>query len=131
MANRLYKQFTNTLEAGIVKLYGTATTTTSGAIGSSSAKGFTIAKTAAEAGRYTLTLADSYIGLLSLSAVVEGAADTAYTTTAGLVAFVRSVDVVTNKVILLQFADKAFADAELEDAAKFYVEITLKNSTAY
>lgn len=135
MANRLYKQFQGTLEAGIVKLFGSVATSTSGTIASATGKGLTITKTAGETGRYTVALADPYVSFLSASIVVQGAADAAYTTAKGLVAFIRGVDVTSQTAPLLyvQFCDSdgSPADAELEDGAKFFIEVTLKNSTTY
>lgn len=130
MANRYFKQGSYFLESEIVKLYGKVTTTTSGTIGTSSAKGFSVTKTAAETGRYTITLADQYPEFKHCAIVVEGAADAAYTSAKGLVAFIRNVSMST-KTFNVQFcdADGSPADAELEDGAKFYLEITLKNTT--
>ena len=93
MANRLYKQFQGTLESGVVMLYGSAVTSTSGTIASKTGKGLTITKTAAETGRYTVTLADKYTALLNCRVVLVGAADAAYTGSKGLVSFLRNVDV--------------------------------------
>lgn len=132
MANRLYKQFQGTLEQGVVKLFGSVTTSTSGTISSSTGKGLTITKTAAEVGRYTVTLADKYTSLLGVSVMVQGAADAAYTAAKGLCQLIRGVDVSGNGVLYVQFADPATsADAELENGAKFFLEVTLKNSSAY
>ncbi len=134
MANRLLKPFKGCLEAGVVKLYGKLDTTTSGTVDTTntSCKGFTIAKTGSEAGRYTVTLADKYAKLLAVSAVVESSADTAYTTAKGVVPILRGVNMTTG-VFYLQFvdADGSAADAELEDGANVYIEITLKDSSAY
>jgi hypothetical protein len=132
MANRYFKQFQGTLEAGIVSLFGSFVTTTSGTIGSQSCKGFSIAKTATETGRYTITFEDKYMGFKSLSATVVGASDAAYTATKGLAPFLRNVDVVSAKTLDLQFADpESSADAELEDGAQVFIEIKLKNSSVY
>lgn len=134
MANRLMKQFMMTLEAGVSKLYGEVTTTTSGTIGSQSCKGFTVSKTAGETGRYTVTLADNYNKLLAVSVAVVGSADAAYTSAKGLVSFLRNDTIAANGTTFnVQFcdADGSPADAELEDGAKFKLEVTLKNSTAY
>lgn len=133
MANRLYKGECRYLESGIVKLYGKVVTSTSGTISTSSCKGFSIAKTGSETGRYTITLSDKYTALRGVSVVVQGAADAAYTTAKGLNYFVRGVDVdASTPLLYLQFnrTDTA-ADAELEDSAEFYIELTLKNSGAY
>ena len=132
MANRYYNQFQGTLEPRVVKLFGKVVTSTSGTISSSNGKGLTITKTAAETGRYTVTLADRYNVLLAASVAVVGAADAAYTTAKGLVWFLRGVDVSgTTPVLYIQFcdADGSPADAELEDGAQFYLELTLKNSS--
>lgn len=131
MANRSFKRDASTLEAGIVKLWGKVTTSTSGTIASTSCKGFAVTKTGSETGRYTVTLTDRYSSFKHCSVVVQGAADAAYTTGKGLVSFIRGVDM-TNKVFYIQFvdADGSPADAELEDSAIFYLEITLKNTAA-
>lgn len=134
MANRLMKQFMCTLEAGVCKLYGEVTTSTSGTISSQSCKGFTVAKTGSETGRYTVTLADKYNKLLACSVVVVGAADAAYGSGKGLAAFLRNDSIGSSGTTFnIQFCDAATpqADAELEDGAKFKLEITLKNSSAY
>ncbi len=135
MADRLMKQFSATLEAGVCKLFGSVTTSTSGTIASQSCKGFSVAKTAGETGRYTVTLADVYVDLLSVSVAVVGAADAAHTAARGLTPMLRNdaVGVSGGKTFNVQFvsADGSAADAELVDGAKFLLEITLKNSTAY
>jgi hypothetical protein len=132
MANRLLKQFSGTLTQGVVKLYGHVVTSTSGTVGSYTAKGFTVAKTGSEAGRYTVTLSDTYCAFLGCQVTLVGAADAAYTTAKGIVPFVRNVSVADSTPTFdIQFADAdgSAADAELADAAEFYVEITLKNSS--
>jgi len=130
MANRSFKPGAMAIEKGLVCLYGSVTTTTSGTIGSSDCRGFSIAKTGSETGRYTVTLEDAYNGLRSVQAVLEGAADAAYTNAKGLGFILRNVDV-ENKTFDIQFVNGAQpqADAEIEDASVIYVEITLKNST--
>lgn len=132
MANRNFKPGAKCIEAGTIKLYGKVTTTTSGTIGSQSCKGFSVAKTASETGRYTVTLEDKYTGLLGCAVVVEGAADAAYTTAKGLQAMLRGVAVDQDTPLFyIQFVNGAQpqADAEVDDAAVFYIEITLKNSS--
>lgn len=134
MANRLMKRDMGTLEQGIVKLYGSATTTTSGTIGSATGKGLTITKTATKTGRYTVTLADKYTALLAVSVTIAGTTDAAYTTAKGLTHIIRNVNVgAATPYFEIQFNDPdgSAADAELESAAVFYVEVTLKNSSAY
>lgn len=131
MANRNFQQFQGTLEKGIVKLFATITTTTSGTIGSTTATGLTVAKVAAEAGRYRITLQDQYTRLLCVNAIVSGAADAAYTTAAGVNAIVRNVAVnAATPIFDLQLIrSDTSADAEPDSGAVIYVEITLKNSS--
>lgn len=134
MANRYYKQFQGTLEAGVVKLFGSVVTSTSGTIASSTGKGLTITKTAGKTGRYTVTLADKYTALLGVSVVLVGSTDAAYTSAKGDVSFLRNVNVgasVPYFEIQWADADGSPADAEIENGAGFYVEVTLKNSSAY
>lgn len=133
MANRLYKQFQGTLEQGVVKLYGSVLTSTSGTIASATGKGLTITKTAGEVGRYTVTLADKYSAVLAVSVALEGAADAAYTGSKGLVSFLRNVPSgsVTSFDVQFTTAVATPADAELENGAGFLLEVTLKNSSGY
>lgn len=134
MANRYFKQFTHTLEQGVVKLFGTMTVGAAGAISSSSCKGFDVVKTATETGRYTITLEDKYTSLLHCGVVVQGAADAAYTTACGLGHMLRGVAVsAATPVLYVQFVDREAvpADADLETGAVVYFEITLKNSSAF
>lgn len=132
MANRLYKTNLATLEAGIVKLFGSFVTTTSGTIGSSSCKGFSIAKTGSETGRYTVTLEDSFNELKSVLANIIGTADAAMTSAKGLAYFLRNVNMATRSFDI-QFCDPdgSPADAEIENGASVLLEITLKNSSAW
>lgn len=134
MANRLLRT-PQTLENGVVTLYGKFTTSTSGTIASSSAKGFTIAKTGSETGRYTITFADKWTALLAASVAIAGAADAAYTSAKGLTWILRGVDVAnaTTPVLYVQFNDPdgSPADQELEDGAVVYLSFTLKNTSAY
>lgn len=135
MANKYFKDMPKTYESGIVKLYGHVVTSTSGTVSSQTSKGFTVSKTGSETGRYTITLDDKYNALRGCSVAVQGAADSAYTTAKGLNWFIRGEDVAASggtPLLYVQFnrTDTA-ADAELEDAAEFWIELTLKNSTAY
>jgi hypothetical protein len=131
MANRQFQQFQGTLEKGVVTLYAVITTTTSGAIGSTSAVGLSVAKVASEAGRYRITLEDKYTRLLNVSVIVSGAADAAYTAAAGVNPIIRNVAVSSATPILdvqLCRTDTG-ADAEVIDGSVIYVQIVLKNSS--
>lgn len=133
MANKDFKATVRTYEGGVVKLFAKVVTSTSGAIASQVSKGLTVAKTAGEVGRYTLTLDDKYSALLGCSVTLVGAADAAYTTAAGLNSFVRGVAVGDSTPLLyVQFArTDTGADAEVINAAEFYVELTLKNTSSF
>lgn len=131
MANRMYKPFLGTFDQGVVKLYGSVVTTTSGTVGSTSCKGFSIAKTDSETGRYTVTLQDSYNKLVAVVVSPILATDAAATSAKGLTWYLRNVSVSdTTPTFDIQFcdADGSPADAELQDAAEFLLEITLRNS---
>lgn len=133
MANKDFKGEVRTYEGGIIKLFGKVVTSTSGTIASQSCKGFSVAKTGSETGRYTVTLDDKYQELMGCSVAVEGTADAAYTTANGLNWFLRGVAVdASTPLFYIQFnrTDTA-ADAEVEDAAEFYVEMSLKNTTSF
>ncbi len=133
MADRYFKQFQQTLETGLVTLYGSLTTSTSGTVASTACVGFTIAKTSAEVGRYTVTLSDYYYGgLKHCSVTLVGSTDAAYTSAKGIVPFLRNISVdSSHKTFDIQWADAdgSAADAELEDGAAFNLMIVLKNSS--
>lgn len=138
MANRGFDTV-GTVKKGVVKLYGAFPTTTSGTLATSgftSARkaGFTLAKTAAKTGRYDVALQDKYIGLLNVDAKPNGAADAAYTTAKGVKCIPRNVAVAgsatANGTLQIQMVrTDTGADAEVEDGATLYVEITLDNSS--
>lgn len=133
MANKYFKDHVKTYESGIVKLFGKVVTSTSGAIDSQSCKGFSVAKTGSETGRYTVTLEDQYTSLAGLSVALVGADDAAYTTANGVQWFLRNVDVTASSPSFdVQFVrTDTGADAEVIDAAEFYLEISLKNTSAF
>lgn len=130
MANRNFKPGAMGLEKGIITLYGKVVTGTDGAISSQDCRGFSVAKTGSETGRYTVTLEDAYTALRMVTCVVEGADDAAYTNAKGLAYLLRNVDV-TAKTLDIQFVNAAQpqADANLENSTSFYIEISLKNSS--
>lgn len=134
--NLMLKPFKGVVEAGVVKMYGKLVTTTSGTVDTTNTacKGFTIAKTAGETGRYTVTLAKGYARLLAVGVAIAGAADAAYTSAKGLTWLLRNVSVNDSTPTFdIQFNDPdgSPADAELEDGTSVYLEITLKDTSAY
>jgi hypothetical protein len=131
MASRMYQQFQGSLEKGVVKLFATVVTSTSGTIASSDMLGGSVAKVGGKAGRYRITLADAYQRLLSASVIVSGAADAAYTAAAGVTAIVRNVAVSGATPILdIQLCrNDTGADAEVIDGASIFIELSLSNSS--
>lgn len=134
MANRQF-QTPRALRKELVILAGRFVTTTGGTLSTTaftSAKlaGFTLAKVGSEAGRYRVTLQDKYNELLGVVAVVEGAADAAYTTAAGVTPLIRNVDVSAATPILdIQFTRQdTGADAEVIDGAIIRITLILANS---
>lgn len=142
-ASRNFTPEVGSLQKGVVHLYGYHTTTTSGTLSTVvtafspvANAGYTLTKTGSEAGRYTVQLtttsgaAATYNKLLFVGAILEGVADTAYTTDKGLVPLLRNVAVATTGTFDIQFATgDSNADAEVEDAAVIRIHIVLKNST--
>lgn len=133
MANKDFKDSVRTYEGGVVKLFAKVVTSTGGDIASQVSKGLTVAKTGSETGRYTLTLDDKYSSLLGCSVTLEGTADAAYTTAAGLNTFIRGEAVSASTPLLyVQFArTDTGADAEVIDGAEFMIELTLKNTSSF
>ncbi|MDQ3023393.1 MAG: hypothetical protein M3R04_03250 [bacterium] len=141
-ASRNFSPLVGSVRKGVVKLYGTFATTTSGtlsttAITSAKQAGFTVTKTASKTGRYTIQLIESsglaatYNALLQVNTTVIGGDDAALTTTKGLTAVVRDNDVATDGTFEVQFVttNSGNADTELQDSASFMLEIVLANST--
>lgn len=101
----------------------------SGAISSSDCKGFSIAKTSGETGRYTVTLNDKYNELKSVQVSSIGPADTALTDASGIIASLRNDAVSSAKTFDIQFSSNVnLADANPTSGIKVLIEITLKNS---
>jgi hypothetical protein len=129
MASRSFYKPQGSLNINVVKLFGNFTIGTSGAIDSSSCKGFSVAKTAAETGRYTVTLQNSYPYWLGCQVSVVGAADTAFGSN-GYLAGLRNVSVNDSTPTFdVQITDAAGADTNPASGYVIYLEITLQNST--
>lgn len=137
MADRAFKQNLGTLTPNLVILSGYCTTTTSGtlATGTTSKQyGFSVAKTAAKTGRYTITLNDTYNEFVGCSVVLTGPADVIWTASKGQFLGARNLPAAGVKVTTfdIQFgltADATHTDAEVADGAAFYITIFLKNSS--
>jgi hypothetical protein len=123
MSNALHKHV-GTLGDNMIILTGVVTLGTSGVLSTTVAqtcKGFTVAKTGSEVGRYTATLADKYGAIEYAHCVVEVAADAAVTDQKGAVCALRGVDGPA-KVAYFQLlgwdGDGDAADREPIDSAK-------------
>ncbi len=115
-----------------VILTGRVVMTTGGTISTTTlpdCDGFTIVKTASEAGRYTLTLTAP--GLIEYAhAVVELGTDAAAVQAKGVACTVRNVDPAARDTLDIQFtivptAAAAGADAELQDSAIIRIVIVV------
>lgn len=130
MANRMYYPPQGSLNVNVVKLYGKFTIGSSGAVASSSCKGFAVTEQAAETGRYLVTLEDSYNYFLGCHVTVEVAADSAIGSSAGFIPSVRNVSVNDSTPTFdIQFSDAAGADADPTSGFVVYLEIALQNSS--
>lgn len=129
MANRYLKE-PKTLESGVVTLFGSVTFGASGAIDAQSCKGFTVAQTADEAGRYTVTLEDTYNGLLGAAVIVVGPTDAALDDEVGnWSASLRNIAVATTKTLDIQLsAIDDGADDDPTSGNKMLITLHLKNS---
>lgn len=141
-----YEKAKGTPSRGIVQLFGRHTTTTSGTLSTTNTAfsqpvdcGYTLTKTATEAGRYTVQLvaangstAVTFAELLHVSAtLITASADTAYTTDKGFVPLVRNDTVSSDGKLDIQFATgDSNADAEVEDGAILLISITVRNTLA-
>ena len=117
---------------------GRVVTTTSGTVGSYDVRGggCTVTKTATETGRYTITLTDAGdtaltdLCFLHASATIVAADDAALTTTKGIHAVIRDIDIgegADNGTVEIQFVETvtANADTDIEDAMSFTFMLVL------
>jgi hypothetical protein len=123
MANGFHHKV-GTLGSNSLLLTGVVTLGSSGALSTTVAqtsKGFTVAKTGSETGRYTATLHDAYGAIEYADCKVEVGADAAVTDQKGAVCVLRGVDA-AGKVAYFQFlgwdGDGDAADREPIDSAK-------------
>lgn len=116
-------------EVGLTRLYGHVITGTAGAITSQECNGFTVEKTAATNGRYTVNLSKKYLALRHCNVVIKCSDSAALTAGLGTTNFLRQVDV--NKdmpKLYIQFVNSKNPqeDANLENNAHIYIELILK-----
>lgn len=90
--------------------------------------GFTVAKTATEVGRYTVTFDEKLADIVLLGAYVIGAADAAYTNTAGGSGpiFLRNRNAAARTIDVQFTRNDTSADAEITDNFSFQLAFALK-----
>lgn len=128
MANRWFTQFRYSLVKAVVDLYGQV------AIGASGAPTISVANSKGissivrnSAGRYTITLQDSYYGLLDVQHKFLNA-----TAPAAPLMFIVSQAVTNNSapVVVIQFTNAAGTATDPGSGELMYLQIALKNSSA-
>lgn len=132
MADRNMKPM-HSLEAAVVPVFGRFVIGASGAISSQDLpKGFTVTKTAAKTGRYTVLFADVWNSLRGAAITLQGPPDVAWGA-AGIVSFLRNEAVATTKTVDVQFATAVASplDAELPSGTVVFLTFHLKNSTVW
>jgi hypothetical protein len=130
MANRFFSQFQYSLEKKVVNLFGQVAIGATGAptISAANSKGITsIARNSA--GKYTITLQDSYNRFLGLAVTLKLSSG-APATSSSVVPVVRSEDVGGAKTVVVEFVDNAGAAIELTNGVTLLLHVKLSNSSA-
>ena len=120
MSNRMYFPFRGSLNRETVTLFGSVTTTTSGAIGSQLCKGFSVARTGT--GVYRITLQDAYAALLNLSVTLSVSAVTAGK---GQLFFVSTNTPLSSVIDVTVLRPDTQVPADVDDGALVSFAITL------
>lgn len=125
MANRLYQQFHQSLDHGVVSIYGYVTLGAAGAVSAFKGLGVSnVVKTAT--GVYTVTIADSFPAFLGASTMVvyNGVS------VVGAVHMKQAptTDPGPLKSVVLNTLDFAGAAVDPDSAARIYFEIKMRNS---
>lgn len=137
--DRVWKNDIRTLIPGLRIVHAHAATTTSGTLGTVTAQGMTLTKTATETGRYTCQLlksdgtsAATAVGFIGAIVNLIGPDDTALTDAKGVWSgFVRDNDIASDGTIEIQFQDADDgADADVQDGASIYVTLLLQDSNS-
>jgi hypothetical protein len=124
MANRLLKQFSGTLDNGVVHIQGSFAPAGTGAPTAQLGKGFSVARTSA--GLFTITLQDKYVSLLS------GQAHLQLATGADQFVQLGTIDVASAKTVQIRVWDisaAAVADISADANNRVHFHLILKNST--
>ena len=132
-------------QSGIAEMLGVVPMGASGVTATTYVPGtdtpmFTVTKTAAEVGRYTIQCVDARGQTVAVKKIVfrhcnvVGAADAVYTTDKGLQAFARNVNPAAGsfdiQLTYLDDASGAWVDAEPMDSASLHIGFAVKLSSA-
>lgn len=124
MANRLFKQFSGTLDQGLVLLQGSFAPAGSGAPTTVKGKGFSVARTST--GLFTLTLQDKYAHLIAGLVTLQLASG------GDQIVQLGSVDVSSARTVQIRVWDisgAAVADISADANNRINFCLLLKNST--
>lgn len=126
MSNRTFFKPAGSLDREVVKLYGSVTFGSSGAVASSDCLGFAVTIVAAKDGRYLVTLEDQYNRFMGCNMTLVEATDAAMTATEGhLLGIVRNVSM-TSKTFEIQLCQSGDAsDADPASGNVLHIEIIL------
>lgn len=127
MANRNFYPGPKSLSRETITLHGSVVIGASGAISSQDCKGFSVVKTAAETGRYTVTLEDVYTAFLGCCVTIQGVTDAALTV---LYAGVRNV-AMASKTFDIQCVGAVGADTNPASGNVLYISVSLQNGVDY
>ncbi|HET7380736.1 MAG TPA: hypothetical protein VFJ24_11895 [Gaiellales bacterium] len=132
MANRQYYKDWGTKLPGLVTLFIDFATTTNGAVGTIVSQSGIKSIVRQSAGRYLITLSDSYNNLKGADALVLVAHTNPYTAARAANAFIirnASVSTISAPTFIVQFLNNSNADTDVEDAASVSINVTVSNSS--
>lgn len=127
-ASRTFRPALGSLTRSLVTLVGSWTTTTGGAVGTTTADGWTVARTSA--GLYTITLKDVYALFWGCDTTII-AANAPYTAGKGIAPTVTAVNL-ASRTFQIQFGrangTTDYNNTDVEDGASVSLVITLSNA---
>jgi hypothetical protein len=122
MANRYLSQFASSIRKGLVIEGGTIQLSAAAAVTGHTFSSLISSVVKSGTGTYTITLADKWVGHISVQATPESSL-------ASLDLFIGSVDVVSAKQIVIKTAVSNVL-ADVTAASNLHILLLLKNSTA-
>ena len=120
MSNRMFYPLRGSLNREVVTLYGTVTTTTSGAVGSQACKGFTVSRTGT--GVYAIALQDAYAAVLDVGFTI---AVSAITAGKGQIIALTTDTPLSSALVVKVYRPDTQAVADVDDGAVIKLAITL------